>query len=289
MQRLSLDTLLFFILKAAGFKSRYTATSVGDIHCFVNEAKHPKGDIVLVHGIGSWSVHFWEIAIALRKKGYSVYIPDLPGHGKNPDLEGPDGFVSIYQMFEEWAQKALPRKKLIMVGSSLGGAIALRYGLENGKRLKRLMVISPAGGFTTEEDWEDFKSSMRLASVTDCKALLSKVYTKRPLYFPLLYKPFLAAMLRPMVRDVMEKTRYEDLHIDSVPVEADAIAKTLPMTLVVWGKSEKLFGPHHLEKFRKTLPKKVTFEEPQHVGHAPHLDNPKWMIKRILQFCEPRA
>lgn len=289
MQTFSLDTVLYLILKIFGFKSVYTETSVGRIHSFVKERANPKGTIVLVHGIGSASVHFWEVAIALYRKGYSIYVPDLPGHGLNPDLEGPNGFVSIYHMFEEWANKALPKKKFAMVGSSLGGAIALRYALHHGKRLRRLMVISPAGGFTTPEDWENFQASMRLETVKDSKNLLAKVYTKKPLYFPLLYQPFLAAMSRKMVRDVMERTEYKDLHLHSVPVDHDNLHKILPPTLFVWGKSERLFGSHHLEKFRNTLPKKVKIEEPHQVGHAPHLDNPKWMIQRIVHFCETRA
>jgi fermentation-respiration switch protein FrsA (DUF1100 family) len=77
--------------------------------------------------------------------GYDYFIFDYEGYGSSPGKPSPhatveDGFAAL-----EWAQARFPKRPLVLVGQSLGGAVALKVAIEAMKTKKypiRLVVIS---------------------------------------------------------------------------------------------------------------------------------------------------
>ncbi len=279
MKRFSPDWVLAQAVRLNGFKSRHIELSTGIVHYFIREPKNAKGTIVLLHGVGASSGHYWQVAGPLFRSGYTVVVPDLPCHGQSPDPSCVVDSQTFFQVFVEWTQKVLP-EQFILVGNSLGGAISLRYAVEYPYRLKKVMLISPAGGFTDEQDWKLFKSSLEFKSIEDSKKFVPKIYHRTPFYLPFIYQPFFEAMCRTGLRQLIENTHFQDFQ--RIVSNKDR----LPPILIVWGKSEKLFSEKHLRWFRENLPKQVQFEEPENIGHCPQLDSPKWLWKRILRFSE---
>ena len=51
-------------------------------------AQHPKGVIVIVHGLAEHGMRYAETASVLADAGWSIYSVDLRAHGLSPDVPG---------------------------------------------------------------------------------------------------------------------------------------------------------------------------------------------------------
>ncbi|MDI6831411.1 MAG: alpha/beta hydrolase [Actinomycetota bacterium] len=96
--------------------------------------------LMLVHGwIGSSAL--WDLMLPLLSPAYLVLAPDLPGHGgaeTPPDFSFTlDGFSS----FIEEAARAAGASSLILVGHSMGGAIALHHAFRHPESVRRLVLM----------------------------------------------------------------------------------------------------------------------------------------------------
>jgi len=117
-----------------------TITQSPRIHhkLYASETK-PKGPpLVLVHGAGGDLVQ-WPTGLR-RLAGRVVYALDLPGHGKSGGEALPQ--VGAYaEALRKWAE-GLGLPPFVLVGHSMGGAIALEFSLRHMDRLAGLVLIS---------------------------------------------------------------------------------------------------------------------------------------------------
>ena len=107
----------------------------------VNEAHaSPDRPLVFIHGSGG-SSQVWQAQVA--HFGTSRAFPiDLPGHGERADTLPPEVSVLEYaSVSHEIIFQELHLKKPIIVGHSLGGAIALTMALEYALELSGLILI----------------------------------------------------------------------------------------------------------------------------------------------------
>jgi pimeloyl-ACP methyl ester carboxylesterase len=101
------------------------------------DAPAARPPLVLVHGAGGSHLH-WPAHLR-RLDGAPVYAFDLPGHGHS----GGAGYSSIAEysnLLAAWRQAlALPR--FVLVGHSMGSAIALSFALNHPDNLTGLVLI----------------------------------------------------------------------------------------------------------------------------------------------------
>lgn len=93
---------------------------------------------LLLHGITSSARGWWRVGAEMARAGYVVTAPDLRGHGDSP--RGDDYLLSSYAddvlaLGGEWD---------VVVGHSLGGAIALVAQTEDHMFARRLVLEDPA-------------------------------------------------------------------------------------------------------------------------------------------------
>lgn len=55
-------------------------------------------------------------------------------------------------------------------------------------------------------------------------------------------------------------------------------------TLLLWGRSDRVMLREMFDWYRAHLPAQAIVEEPEGVGHCPHLDRPLWTMRRIVDF-----
>ena len=94
--------------------------------------------IVLVHGAGGSSQN-WSEQLAIFDSQYNSWAMDLPGHGKSEgrllsDIKDMTEFIDDFI-------GALFLGKFIMVGHSMGGAIAQEFALQHPEKLSGLILI----------------------------------------------------------------------------------------------------------------------------------------------------
>ena len=96
---------------------------------------------LLVHGFGG-EASAWGVTLAgLRRAGRRAEAFDLPGHGANP-AAAPD--LAALTASALAAAQALPGP-LVLVGHSLGAAVAVAMAGALGSRVRGLVLLTPAG------------------------------------------------------------------------------------------------------------------------------------------------
>lgn len=123
-----------------------------------------RGAVVMFHGFGGCPQQMFELANRMATQGFDVLLPLLPGHGERPGADGeeqlerlPDG--ESWPRYTEFAARMIDMMAFspgtnIVVGFSLGGAVALNAGLRAPDRFDRMLLLAPMFAFPGAEPVE---------------------------------------------------------------------------------------------------------------------------------------
>ncbi len=104
--------------------------------------------LVIAHGLGEHGGRYASLAERLVASGYAVYALDHRGHGRSSGLRADIGrfdyLVSDLAAFIGRAQREHPGTALILLGHSMGGAVALGCALKYHDVLRALVLSAPA-------------------------------------------------------------------------------------------------------------------------------------------------
>jgi len=113
-----------------------------------------RGAVLALHGFSACPQQYFQLGPALAAAGFDVLVPTLPGHGRP---RGPDGEdeLSALPTEDDWAQayggfavrmnrimQASPGERII-IGYSLGGAVAINAVLREPALYERMLLIAP--------------------------------------------------------------------------------------------------------------------------------------------------
>jgi len=77
-------------------------------------------EIVWIHGLGEWSVSFDPVIAHPDLAGFRHVLPDLPGYGRSPWPDAPEGLERLADRLAAWIGDRRPA----LVGHSMGGVLA---------------------------------------------------------------------------------------------------------------------------------------------------------------------
>ncbi|MGI9322147.1 MAG: alpha/beta fold hydrolase [Pseudomonadales bacterium] len=274
---------------------------LGRVH-FRDQGKRQGQTLLLLHGSNA-SLHTFEPWVALLREDYRLVSLDLPGHGltgETPKADySTDGFV---QVVDELATR-LNLDGFVLVGSSMGGGVALGYALAHPDKTQGLVLIG-SGGLAVEEGVEAEDDTPH----------------EPPIAFQLLAQPWFQAIAvkldfrylmgqgvrsayndSPMVNDELIR-RYYELNLRSgtraatikrfqlgLPTRPEAeIASIQAPTLLVWGEEDALVPFAAALRFKELLPQAETAFY-KDVGHMPMEEIPEKSAADLRQFLQAIA
>ena len=146
------------ILSPYQFTTHYTSLKDGELG-YVKEGKG-KETIIFIHGLSS-NADAWSKNISELQKDFTCYALDLPGYGRS--YKDNKDFTPTYfaQILNEFTQK-MGIKNFILVGHSMGGQAAIKYAATYTDKVKKLVLIAPAG----IEEFTDFEA-LTMKAVTN--------------------------------------------------------------------------------------------------------------------------
>lgn len=117
--------------------AEFSAADGAALHGWYVPHAKPRGVVLFCHGNAGNITHREEILRRLhRVAGVSVFIFDYRGYGRSQGKPTEAGVLADARAAREWlARRAnLPAKRLILMGESLGGAVAVHLAAEGGAR-----------------------------------------------------------------------------------------------------------------------------------------------------------
>ena len=231
--------------------------------------------LLLVHGFSA-SLIDWDAWAAPLSTRYRVIRLDLPGHGLT---QAPAGYKSGVDRNADLIDGFLTRlmaPRVVIIGNSMGGAVAWNYAERHGGRLDGLVLVD-SGGWPRAAAPHGGPLIFSLMRIPLARAVLRRIEVR-----PLIGQGLKSAFLDPALVTPALVDRYADFarapgHRDILLSLGDAgpsrakiaglAAIKLP-TLVMHGKDDRLIPFADGQAFARAIPGAVLIGYPA-VGHVP--------------------
>ncbi len=252
------------------------AAGLDRVHFYDGAGHGPLPTLVLQHGLGAANAsQFVPLLVAARKHFRRVVAIDLPGHGwSDPaaSMTSPGLFDAVSHVLDEHVEGPL-----VLVGNSLGGAMTLEYALRRPERVKALVLTSPAGAPYDDAQHAELTGIFAMPDRAATRDFFQRMHARPPAWTSLVADDIRARFALPHIQALVASfTAGEQF-------EAARLRDHRVPTLLVWGKADRLLPRSMLRWWREHLP--AHFEEPEGVGHAPHLDEPLRHLRQVRDFA----
>jgi pimeloyl-ACP methyl ester carboxylesterase len=227
--------------------------------------------VILIHGAGG--IHLsWPPQIR-RLPNQPVFAPDLPGHGKSQGV----GRHSIEAYAEDVItfMKALKLPAAVMVGYSMGGAIALTLALQHPKKTLGLGLIG---------------TGARLHVAPDILDAVVNPNTFHPAVVMINERSFSShgpPRLKELATQRMAETRPPVLHGDFLACDnfnvMDRLDKITAPTLILCGAEDKM-TPLKFSNYLRDGIRDAELKIVDGAGHMVVLEQPDVIAGALIQF-----
>lgn len=270
---------------------------VGPGAMHVERFGHGGTAVILIHGFGTSSFLWRNIAPAITEAGHTAYALDLFGHGESDRPFDANFGIAAQAEYVDAAMTALRVARGILVGVDIGGAIALRLAATRPERVEKLVLINtPAFDELPAKDITQMqRSTAKFAfrtprgvlgaapliegvlkgSVADASASMPVKLVARYLA-PFVGRDGVSHLLA--LASSISNEDMEDVELGSIHVPA----------LVLWGDRDRWVDAKIADKLISALPDGRLVRLPG-VGRLLPEENPERLNELLLEFMKRRA
>ncbi len=272
------ETLARAALLRRGVRSTWFPTKHGLVHCYRQQGTGNLPPVVLLHGLGTAATAFAPMIRQLGPYVREITAPDCLGHGFSGRHQHALTPEQVFTATTEVLLGAL-HEPAILVGNSMGGAIALKFAVQHPDKVKGLILVSPAGAPFSGDDWATLTRTFDVHTRADAWSLLRRIYPAPPWFLSVIAHEMPAHFSSPAMRSLLQSQP------TSADVSPSELASVVAPTLLLWGRGDHLLPRQHLDYFKRHLPSHVIVEEPETFGHSPHLDASSALAERVVRFA----
>lgn len=225
--------------------------------------------LLILHGWGSNSTRWQDVANKITEKGFKVIVPDLPGFGETTPLSVPWNMNNYIKWLEAFVRE-MNLGEFYLAGHSFGGALACKYAIGHPQAVKKLFLLSAASIRTKTTKKSAYKNLAKIV----------KIFAFVPGY-ALFRKAFYKFIIRrsdyPYVDGVMKET-YKSVIFEDLSQFTGFIK--VP-TILIWGDKDKSTPIEDAQFMNKKIrnSKLITIAG---FGHALNKDCPEILAESIL-------
>jgi pimeloyl-ACP methyl ester carboxylesterase len=230
----------------SGARSNWVIVGGHRVHYFVEGPPEGKA-VVFVHEMGGHAEDWDNLAEAVARWGFRVYLPDLPGYGQS---EQPADFsYSVRDEAEAVVgfMDALKIQDADLGGWSVGGAIVQHIAARHPERVRKLILFDSAGIYEAPK-WD--VSLMTPKTAADLKKL-DALLMPQPPNVP----PYIA---RDILRRSKDNAWVIRRAIEAMRTGNDATDKLLPRlkmpVLILWGELDRITPVSQGKKISELVP-----------------------------------
>jgi pimeloyl-ACP methyl ester carboxylesterase len=252
---------------------------------------HGGESIVLLHGFGTSSFLWRNVAPALASAGHTAFAMDLMGYGESDRPIDADYSIAAQSEYLGRAVAALRLVRPTIVGIDHGGGVALRFAATGGDHLGRLVLINsvafdecPARDVRTVQ-----RNTARFAfnvarGILGAAPLLRRVLEGSVADAGHMPPRLVARYLAPYVGQagvahLLELARsLRATDVESIPLGAIAIP-----TLVIWGEEDPWLDSGLAERLQGAIAGSTLVRLPG-VGRLVPEENPEGLASLLVEF-----
>jgi pimeloyl-ACP methyl ester carboxylesterase len=270
---------------------------VGPGAMHVERFGHGGTAVILIHGFGTSSFLWRNVAPAITDAGHTAYAIDLFGHGESDRSVDADFGIAAQAEYLDAAMTALRVARGLVVGVDIGGDVALRLAATRPERVEKLVLVNtPAFDEIPARDVTQMqRSTAKFAFRTTrgvlgaapliegvLKGSVSDPETRMPVKLIARYlAPFagrdgvnhLLALASSINADDMEDIDLQTIHVPA---------------LIVWGEEDQWVDRKMADRLVNALPDGRLVRIPG-VGRLVPEENPEQMSSLVLDFMKRRA
>lgn len=242
----------------------------------------PSPTLVFLHGFGGFAGQWRPLQLKMSYHAPTLAF-DLPGHGDSQDYPGfgPPKRAAEAVLAELAARNI---EKVIVVGHSMGGAVASLMALLEPSRLEKLILLAP-GGFGEEFNHPNLMTWAAASTQAELQAIMPTFFADG-FELPqkaITYQQELRA--RPGAVDALVKIgRGMSKNGKQGVLPLDSLAQSGVPIEVIWGLEDQILPVAHAKALK--APFQVTLLE--NVGHSPAEEAPDVVEEAILRSLAQR-
>lgn len=245
------------------------------------KAGSSKRKMILIHGLGA-SAERWEEVIPNLSKHFTVYVPDLIGYGKS-DKPNIDYTTDFFADFIKSFLGELGIEKSTVIGSSLGGQIAVEYTAQNQQVVDRLILVSPSGAMKQSTPALDaYVMAALYPDPVSAQNAFTMMTGNDKHVNENIVESFVQRMRMPNAKFAFMSTL---LGLKNAPDLSTKLELLYVPTLIVWGSLDPVIPVKYAEYFVKNI-RDCRFYQMENCGHTPYVEDPRTFSKIVLDFLK---
>ncbi len=262
--------------------------------------------VLLIHGLGSSGYIEWRFNLPALARRHRIFAPDLPGFGRSEKPRARYGIPYFARTIDRYMDR-VGLASAIVVGTSLGGRIALELALEFPRRVSRLVLVNALGlgrpqvqlvyGLVTlPKIGEALMRVARTALDAAPAAVIRRVAGRYVGASSDLQRTMDDSYLDDM-REMYSAEGYADAYLGTIRslvhpnalLGAHDLSPRLPRikvpTLFIWGADDPLFPLEHATRAHASLPgSRLAVIEG--AGHTPQTERPDEFNRVLGNFID---
>lgn len=266
----------------------------GSMH--VERYGHGGPAVLLVHGFGTCSFLWRNVAPELALENRTAFAVDLFGYGESDRPFDADFSIAAQAEYLDHALTALRVSRATVVGVDLGGAIALRLAATRPERVERMVLVNPiAYDDVPADDVKDLQRNTGRYALRISRGILGAAPLLRDLLTRSVADParmpdkLIARYLAPYVgSEGLNHLLILARSIDAEDLDEIELTQLDQPTMILWGERDSYLPTHGREpaapeRLAQDIPGARLVRLPD-VGRLVPEESPEALVKLVLEF-----